>query len=83
MGSTIYSYSPSPIILTGDNRSLCLGPNNSASKDLKTHLKAAGLAINNESIHQYKNVLSKSDTNTYEIMKPSDFDILVLPNRQE
>lgn len=47
MDSSIYSYSPSPIILTGDNRSLNLGPNNSASKDLKTHMKAGGLVISN------------------------------------
>jgi hypothetical protein len=47
MDSIIYSYSPTPTILTGDNRSLCLGPNNSASKDLKNHLKAAGIPINN------------------------------------
>jgi hypothetical protein len=47
MDSSIYSYSPSPIILTGDNRSLNLGPNNSASKDLKNHMKAASIVINN------------------------------------
>ncbi len=38
LDSTIYLYSPSPIILTGDNRSLILGPNNSNSKELKAHL---------------------------------------------
>lgn len=60
MDSTIYSYSPSPIILTGDNRSLCLGPNNCASKDMKNHMKAAGLAISNDNINQFKNVICKA-----------------------
>ncbi len=83
LDSTIYSYSPSPIILTGDNRSLILGPNNSNSKELKAHLKAGCLTINNENMYQFKNVIYKSETKSFDIMKPSEFDALVLPNKPE
>lgn len=60
MDSTIYSYNQSPTILTGDNRSICLGPNNSSSKDLKNHMKAASLGVNKNCINQFENVICRS-----------------------
>lgn len=53
MDSSIYSYSPSPTILTGDNRTLSLAPNNSASRDLRTHMKAASIPVSKEHISQF------------------------------
>lgn len=81
MGSTIYSYTTSPIILTGDNRALSLAPNNCASSDLKNHLKAANIPLVADLFRQFQNVICRSETNSYEIMKPIDFDLLVLPDK--
>lgn len=47
LDSSFYFYGPSPIILTGDNRNLMLGPNNSNAPDLKIHLKTANIPISN------------------------------------
>ena len=41
--SNIYYYGPAPIIMTGENRSVYLGPNNSTSPDLRVHMKAANV----------------------------------------
>lgn len=43
--SQIYYYGSAPIILTGDNRSLLIGPNNSNSSELKSHMKAANIPM--------------------------------------
>ena len=83
LDSTFYFYGTSPIILTGDNRNLVLGPNNSNAPDLKSHLKAANIPISNEHLDSFDRVLFKSETNCYERMKPADYDLLVLPPRQE
>lgn len=43
--SSIYYYGPSPIILTGDNRSVSIGPNNCPAKELRGHIKSAGIEL--------------------------------------
>ena len=43
--SNIYYYGPSPIILTGDNKSINIGPNNSSSPELPKHLKSANIPL--------------------------------------
>jgi len=43
--SNIYYYGPSPIILTGDNKALLIGPNNSPSPDLPKLLKEANIPV--------------------------------------
>ncbi len=44
--SNIYYYGSSPIILTGDNKALLIGPNNSPSPDLPKLLKEANIPVN-------------------------------------
>jgi hypothetical protein len=43
--SNIYYYGSSPIILTGDNKSIMIGPNNSPSSDMLKHLKSASIPL--------------------------------------
>ena len=43
--SNIYYYGSSPILLTGDNKAIMVGPNNSPAYDLPKHLKAANIPI--------------------------------------
>lgn len=65
MDSNIYSYSQSPIILTGDNRSISIGPNNSSSKDLKNHIKAANMTVNKGFLNNFENVICRSESNCF------------------
>lgn len=51
--SNIYYYGPSPIILTGDNKSLLMGPNNSSSPELVRHLKSANIPISEVSLNSF------------------------------
>ena len=60
LDSQFYYYGTSPITLTGDNRNLMLGPNNSNSPDLKMQLKAANIPLSNEYLTSFENVLCKS-----------------------
>lgn len=60
-----------------------LGPNNSNSSQLRVQLKAANIPISNEYLNSFENVLNKSEANCYEKMKPSDYDLIVLPTKQE
>jgi hypothetical protein len=46
-------------------------------------MKAANIPINNECMQQFQNVICRSETNSYEIMKPTDFDVLVLPGKPD
>lgn len=46
-------------------------------------MKSAGIPVSAEYFHQFQNVICRSQANSYEIMKPVDFDILVLPTKPE
>jgi hypothetical protein len=46
-------------------------------------MKAANIIINGEYMQQFQNVICRSETNSYEIMKPTDFDVLVLPGKPD
>ncbi len=84
--SNIYYYGPSPIILTGDNKSISVGPNNSASPELPKHLKAAGIPLSEPNFSSFEQVLFKqmiSDEHSWSRMPPSEFDLLVLPEKED
>ncbi len=70
--------------MTGDNRSIQIAPNNSLSNNLRNHLKTAGIAIEKQYLNSYLQVLCKpiSSSNTYSIVKPEDFNILIMPQVQ-
>ena len=69
--------------MTGDNRSLSLGPNNSTSFDLRNHMKVAGIPIVDAYMNNFSSVLCRSDSSSYEIMDPSEYDLLVMPIKNE
>lgn len=79
--SVIHYYGPSPVILTGDNRSLQIAPNNSLSPTLPDHMKKAGIPMDKQFLSSYTQVLCKPmpGANTYLNTKPDDFNLLVLP----
>lgn len=79
--SNIYFYGLAPIIMTGENRSVYLGPNNSTSNDLKMHMKVASIPIDEMYFKQFSQVLGRSETNSFEVIEPSDYDLLVMPNK--
>ena len=58
--SNIYYYGSSPIILTGDNKAISIGPNNSPSPDLPHHFKDANIEMNPNNIYNFEQVLFKS-----------------------
>ena len=72
--STVYYYGSSPIIMTGDNRSIQIGPNNSLSPQLSEHIKKANIPLDNKLLNSYESILCKSisanTANTYSILKP-------------
>ena len=80
--SSIYYYGPSPIILTGDNRSVAIGPNNCPAKELRSHIKSAGIELKEKLYNKFEEVLNKNmengNTNFFK-MEPKDFDLLVMP----
>lgn len=84
--SNIYYYGSSPIILTGDNKAILVGPNNSSSPDLVKHLKSAGITNNETNLHNFEMVLFKNvlmtNENSWSKMPPSEFDVLVLPEKE-
>jgi hypothetical protein len=79
--SVIHYYGPSPVILTGDNRSLQIAPNNSLSPTLAEHMKKAGIPLDKQFVSSYTQVLCKPmpGANTYINTKPDDFNLLTLP----
>ena len=82
--STIYYYGPSPLVLTGDNKSILVGPNNSPSPDLQKHLKAANIPLTEGHFNNFSNVLLKQmmhDDKSWSKMSPNDFDLLVMPEK--
>lgn len=84
--SNIYYYGPSPIILTGDNKSISVGPNNSSSPELPRHLKAASIPLSEANFSNFEQVLFKqmiSDEHSWSRMPPSEFDLLVLPEKED
>jgi hypothetical protein len=84
--SNIYYYGPSPIILTGDNKSIAIGPNNSSSLDLPRHLKAASIPLTEAHFDNFAQVLFKqmiSDEHSWNRMPPAEFDLLVLPEKED
>lgn len=84
--SNIYFYGPSPIILTGDNKAISIGPNNSVSPDLPRHFKDANIELNNTSLLNFEQVLFKNmmtNENSWSKMPPSEFDLLVLPEKED
>jgi len=82
--SVIHYYGPSPIILTGDNRSIQIAPNNSLSPTLPEHIKKAGIPVEKQFMNSYTQVLCKPilNSNTYSLTKPDDFNVLVLPPKE-
>lgn len=86
MDSSIYYYGPSPIILTGDNRSVSIGPNNCPAKDLRGHIKSAGIELKEKYFRKFEEVLNKNmegSNNNFSKMEPKDFDLLVMPIKTE
>ena len=63
--SNIYFYGPSPIIMTGENRSVILGPNNSTSHELKNHMKTANISINEKYYENFSYILGRSENSSY------------------
>ena len=51
--SNIYFYGASPIVLTGDNKAISIGPNNSSAPDLRRYLKEAKIDINETNLTNY------------------------------
>jgi len=63
-----------------------MGPNNSCSPELIRHLKAANIPISENSLNSFEQILFKhmpSDENTWTKMPPSEFDLLVLPEKED
>lgn len=73
--SNIYYYGSSPIVLTGDNKAISVGPNNSCSPDLAKHMKTAGISINETNLHNFELILFKNmlmtNENSWNKMPPS------------
>ena len=80
--SSIYYYGPSPIILTGDNRSVAIGPNNCPAKQLRLNFYSCKDSCVFVLYNNFKEVLNKNmeigNTNFFK-MEPKDFDLLVMP----
>lgn len=73
--SNIYYYGPSPILLTGDNKAISVGPNNSSSPDLQKHIKAANIPNSPDNLYNFEQVLFKNmlmtNENCWTKMPPS------------
>lgn len=85
--SNIYYYGPSPILLTGDNKAISVGPNNSSSPELQKYIKAANIAVHPDNFYSFEQVLFKNmlmtNENCWSKMPPSEFDLLVLPEKED
>ena len=84
--SNIYFYGLSPIILTGDNKTISVGPNNSSSPDLPRHIKNANILMNESNLYTFEQILYKNMINnedSWNKMPPSEFDLLVLPEKED
>lgn len=72
--------------MTGDNRSVQIGPNNSLSPQLTEHIKKANIPLDNKLLNSYQSILCKSlsvnNANTFSLLKPEDFNILQTPKSE-
>jgi hypothetical protein len=84
--SNIYYYGSSPLILTGDNKGVAIGPNNSPAPDLPRHLQDAHIEHTEAYTLNFEQVLFKSmitNEHSWTKMPPSEFDLLVLPEKED
>jgi hypothetical protein len=62
------------LILTGDNKSILVGPNNSPSPYLQKHLKNANIPVSDIHLNNFSNVLFKqmlNDDKSWSKMTPN------------
>lgn len=71
--SNLYYYGVSPIVLTGDNKAISIGPNNSSACDLGRFLKDARIEVQESYFHMFEQVLFRNmiNENSWNKMPPS------------
>ena len=73
-------------MLTGDNRSVSIGPNNCQSRELRSHIRSAGIELKEKYYKRFENILNKNmedNNNNFIRMEEKDFDLLVMPIKNE
>jgi len=79
---TAHIYSSSSPVLTGDSRSITIGPHNVGYTELMGHLKRAKIPSNISNINNWsKPTLMHTEKNCYILSSPKDFFRMILPKK--